>query len=58
MPLMRKVWSSNPRPTKRFSTASTSTQVAVLPWHYVVEMGTGNSFALGYNERLKGLNLL
>jgi len=28
---------------KRFSTASTSTQVAVLPWRYDAEMGTANS---------------
>jgi len=28
---------------KRFVTASTSTQVAVLPWRYDGEMGTANS---------------
>jgi len=27
----------------RFATASTSTQVAVLPWRYDTEMGTTNS---------------
>jgi len=27
---------------KRFATASTSTQVAVLPWRYNAEMGTAN----------------
>jgi len=29
--------------TVRFATASTSTQVAVLPWRYDAEMGTANS---------------
>jgi len=28
---------------KRFATASTSTQVAVLPWRYDAEMGAANS---------------
>jgi len=28
---------------KRFTTASTSTQVYMLPWRYDVEMGTANS---------------
>jgi len=28
---------------KRFATASTSTQVAVLPWRYDADMGTANS---------------
>jgi len=28
---------------KRFATASTSTQVAVLPWRYDAEMSTANS---------------
>jgi len=27
---------------KRFTTASTSRQVAVLPWHYIAKMGTTN----------------
>jgi len=45
-----KVDSSNPkyRPNlmqrcKRVATATTSTQVAVLPWRYDVAMGTANS---------------
>jgi len=28
---------------KRFATASTSTQVAVLPWRYDAEMDTANT---------------
>jgi len=50
VPRVRVVESSNPkgRPNltqrcKRFATASTSTQVAVLSWHYDAEMGTANS---------------
>jgi len=38
--------SDQPNPTrhcKRFATASTSTQVAVLPWRYDTVMGTANS---------------
>jgi len=52
-----EVESSNPkgRPNltqrcNRFATASTSTQVAVLPWRYDAEMSTANSLhALAYN---------
>jgi len=46
-----EIESSNPkdRPNltqrcKRFATALTSTQVAVLPWRYDAEMGTANLF--------------
>jgi len=31
---------NNTQHCKRFATTSTSTQVAVLPWHYDAEMGT------------------
>jgi len=50
VPRVRDFESSNPngRPNltqrcKRFATASTSAQVAVLPWRYDAEMGTANS---------------
>jgi len=50
MPREREVESLNPKsrsnltqPCKQFVTASTSTQVAVLPWRYDAEMGTANS---------------
>jgi len=49
VPRVREVWMSNPGPAKsyialqRFATASTFTQVAVLPWRYDGEMGTANS---------------
>jgi len=50
VPRMREVESSNlkGRPIltqrwKRFATASTSKQIAMLPWRYDVEMGTANS---------------
>jgi len=50
VPRVREVESSNPkgRPNltqhcKRFATASTFTQVAVLPWRYDGEMGIANS---------------
>jgi len=32
----------NTQRCKQFATASTSTQVAVLPWRYDSEMGTAN----------------
>jgi len=43
VPHAQNVWSSNPRLAKfhtgckRFATASTTMQVAVLSWHYVME---------------------
>jgi len=50
VPRVLEVESSNPkgRPnltqrSKRFATASTFTQVAMLPWRYDAEMGTANS---------------
>jgi len=50
VPRVREIESSNPkgRPNltqrcQRFTTASTSTQVTVLPWRYDTEMGTANS---------------
>jgi len=50
VPRVREVESSFPkgRPNfaqrcKGFATASTSTQVAVLPWRYDAELGTANS---------------
>jgi len=49
-PCVREIESSNPkgRPNltqrcKRFAIASTSTQVAMLPWRYDAELGTTNS---------------
>jgi len=63
MPRVREVEMSFPkgRPNltqryKRFSTASTSTQVAVLPWHYDTEIGNANSLRASaqygeYNKR-------
>jgi len=63
VPRVREVLSSNPelayliQHCKRFATAATSTQVAVLPWHYGAEKGTANllhaSVYYGkYKERL------
>jgi len=49
VPRVREVWSSNPERLnltqryKQFTTASTATQVAVLPWCYDAEMATANS---------------
>jgi len=50
VPRVRGVESSNPKDRlnltqrcKRFATASTSTQITVLPWRYDAEMGTANS---------------
>jgi len=63
VPRVRVVESSDPngRPNlaqrcKRFATASSSTQVAVLTWRYDTEMGTANSLHASpwydeYNER-------
>jgi len=62
VPRVREVWSSNSGPAKstqrckRCATASTSIQVAVLPWRYDAEMGTANSLHASakfgeYNER-------
>jgi len=45
MSRVREVWSLNPGPVKSctFVNSSISTQVAMLPWRYVAEMGTANS---------------
>jgi len=37
-----KGWPNLTQRCKRFATASTSTQVAVLPWRYDEKMGTAN----------------
>jgi len=63
MPLVWEVESSFPKGQpnltqryKQFATASTSTQVAVMPWSYDAEMGTANSLYASayygeYNKR-------
>jgi len=63
VPHVPEVESSKPkgRPSltqryKRFNTASTSTQAAVLPWRYVAETDSANSLQASeygecYNER-------
>jgi len=38
-----KGWPNLTQRCKRFASASTCTHLAVLPWHYEAEMGTGNS---------------
>jgi len=64
VPRVRKVESSFPkdRPNltqhcKRFAIASTSTQVAVLPWRYDAEMGISTCYTLRRNTAsiMKGL---
>jgi len=38
-----KSWPNHIQRYKQFATASTSTQVHVLPWRYDAEMGTASS---------------